>query len=264
MLRLFLCVFLNRLFLCLRACSEGAQSQAEELVTIDWRELFDQLTDFFKEKPKVPFSKIEFILTDAGGKVVTSDRNGDLMLKILDEYWRIFYERCTIGRLAKVPELQPLKSMDDEFWKACAVVLAFGYERVEYFPTKISIIFWKHCFPDLLKEQGEKEMLQSYLRFVSEKASYLLKKILNSYKKEEHMNMVLDLEELGIPFRRIPTDKRDLELDLIHLAKMEFIQKPEHLAKLFHDVFQKMGLVPDLGKNLWITGSHGDCSAHCY
>ncbi|KAI9540326.1 hypothetical protein NQZ68_041949 [Dissostichus eleginoides] len=117
------------------------------------RELIAHFCD--EELQEVDF-KIKLIMPD--GKAEMAYDEGEVVRDCLSEFWKEFYEQCTMGNTFRVPFLR--HDFEEKQWESVGRIIAFGWARAKYLPVKIAPVILEQASLGCIKSDLVENFLQ--------------------------------------------------------------------------------------------------------
>ena len=165
---------------------------------------------------------VAMILPD--GTKEAGEDNGGVLRDLLSEYWNSFYEQRAEGNNLKVPALSP--KMDMGRWKSIGCILAMGYYTQGYIPTQLSPAFMNFAMTG--KEQKKENLLDKYLKYLSDTESLLIDEALRDFDEVNHDDLIDFFCDHG--HVSIPTEE-NFRVLLGDVAHKELLQAPAYIAE---------------------------------
>lgn len=166
------------------------------------------------------------------GEQEMAEDMGGVMRDTLSEFWNEFYEKCTTGTNIKIPCLR--EDFGVKEWEAVGRIMASGYRIHTYFPIYLAPTFLKNC---INRTVDNDELIDNFLKYISEYESDLLKKALINYAEVEEDEIYEILSIYDARRKLNPSNFKDI---LIGIAQKELIQKPEFEILNFDKIFDSM------------------------
>lgn len=179
--------------------------------------IFKELVEAVRHR-EINFQSVQIEMILPNGKSEQAEDIGGVLRDCISEFFRDFYETCTMGANYKVPALR--HDFQNEEWSAIGKIIRESFLSESYFPIKLAPAFVKNC---LGQEVEDDEVLQNFIKYVSSSDATLLKNALNDFEK-------VDMEELkefcsNYDAKWIPS-KNNFGTLIIQIAREELIQKP--------------------------------------
>ena len=115
--------------------------------------------------------------------------DGGVTRDCLSEFWQSFYERCTLGRLCKVPCLR--HDFGASQWAEVDKILTFSWKQECYFPIEIALQFFERCF--FWKHSSD--FVESFLQFVPKSECDILRQAMKDFKSVDDEELLDVLNE---------------------------------------------------------------------
>ena len=191
-------------------------------MTIHRGNALTELIGYFKEK-SILDRELNVTRILPNGKKEVAEDTGGVFRDLLSEFWTDFYERCTMGKNAKVPALR--HDFGEEEWAAVCRVLLYGKRHYNYWPIKLAQSFLLKCiFPGATEDR--ELLLQDFLNFTSSNDKSVIQAAMMNYDEvdKEELADVLDTYHC-----RTVTTKDNIKAVIMEIAHKELIQEPKEL-----------------------------------
>lgn len=136
-----------------------------------------------------------------------------IMRDSLTDFWNMFYTTKTCGTTYKIPSLHP--TFQEREWAAVACVLAFGWQRFQYFPVQLAPPFLTEALSLCCSDSN---LLEAFFNYISPTEKDLLTEALDNFKGA-------DIEEL---------------LSILSSHNCSVLPTEENLSKLVEDIVQHL------------------------
>lgn len=215
---------------------ETVHNEAVHEICLHRGRVFEDMITYYKtvsttmRLEDIPKYEVKMILPD--GNTEAGEDNGGLFRDALTEFWDTFYVSCTGGQDIVVPTL--VHTMQQEDWKAVAYIIYVGLKQEHFFPHRIALPFIRYCIDENFNI-CEKELLDSFLQYVTHDESDLLKQALETFEDVDQDEL---LDVLGCHDVRTAPTTSNIKRILTEVAHKELIQNAAYVADCWRKVFQ--------------------------
>lgn len=179
---------------------------------------------------EIPTSTVNICFIDGKGVPEMGVDNGGLLRDALAGFWSAFFESCTVGEEARVPQLR--HDFQRSEWKAVGVILYLGIKQLGYFPLKLA----KSFFVTFLFGEGAlpcDDLIACFLSFVSNDERVIIRQALDIFS-EVPSDDIIDLLD-RFQCKRLPSAGNFREL-IIEIAHREIVQAAQYIIKCWADL----------------------------
>jgi hypothetical protein len=215
-----------------QSLSDTIETQKFE-IEIHRGHVLEELETYFMENDIVSIHgmmvHVTMILPN-GEKEVAED-NGGVLRDMLSEYWSSFYDRRCEGNTIKVPHISP--KMNGKQWTAVSNIIAMGYYSEKHLPNQLSPSFLQFAMSG--KDIEKTELLDEYIKFLSDTEAQLVKNALedfNSVEMDDLLGFLDDHEHSALP------TEDNLKNLICEVAHKELLQAPAYIAEAWRSKLQ--------------------------
>ena len=190
---------------------------------------FMELVGYFKD---ATVSKRQLMIQRIlpNGEKEMAEDTGGVWRDLISEFWTEFYDRCTMGRVAKVPRLR--HDFGEEEWKAVARILVHGYKFASYWPLQIARTFLQHCLEPNVEVQNP-DLLSDFYLYISVLDKEILQKAVDDFGSVEFDDL---LETLSMHDCQTAPSTENIKAILLEISHKELIQTPMFIADCWKGV----------------------------
>ncbi|OWF51201.1 hypothetical protein KP79_PYT12980 [Mizuhopecten yessoensis] len=200
---------------------------------------FKELIGYFKD-PSI--AKRQLIITRIlpNGDSELAEDTGGVWRDLLTEFWCEFYDRCTMGRSAKVPCLR--HDFGEMEWRSAGRILLHGYKFVKYWHVQLAHSFAMHCI-DSKEDVLPSDLLQDFHNYVSIPDKEVFQKAVEDFDSVDMEDL---LEALDMHNGKCSPTQENIKSILLEMAHKEIIQTPMFVCNCWKQVFNEMDITTSI------------------
>ncbi|KAJ8333768.1 hypothetical protein SKAU_G00410870 [Synaphobranchus kaupii] len=151
----------------------------------------------------------------------------------LTDFWDMFYATKTCGTTYKIPSLH--HKFKEREWAAVARILAFGWQRFQFFPVQLAPPFLTEA---LSLSCSDSNLLEAFFNYISATEKDVLTEALGNFKGADMDELLSILSSHNCSV--LPTEE-NLSSLVEEIAHKEMVQEPAFIIKCWKPILRSIG-----------------------